>query len=130
MDNFPLKNETYEIIGVCLEVQRALGFGFSEVACKDAMEIEFITNNFFYQREDELLIVCKGKKFRHRFFTDFTCYGQFIVEVKSCAKGITDDHIAQVLNYLRVSGNNVGLIVNFGRRRLEYKRLILNNVVQ
>ena len=61
MDNFPLKNETYEIIGVCMEVQRTLGFGFSEVIYKDAMETEFIDNKFFYQREDELSIMYKGK---------------------------------------------------------------------
>lgn len=129
MDNFPLKNETYEIIGVCMEVQRTLGFGFSEVIYKDAMEIEFISNNFFYHREDELSIMYKGKKLQHKFFADFTCHGQIIVEVKSSDKGITEDHIAQILNYLRVSGNNVGLIVNFGKRRLEYKRLISNNVM-
>jgi len=130
MENFPLKNETYEIIGVCMEVQRTLGFGFSEVIYKDAMEMEFIANNFFYLREDELSIMYKGQKLKHKFFADFTYNGQVIVEVKSCDKGITEDHIAQILNYLRVSGNNVGLIVNFGKRRLEYKRLISNNVMQ
>ena len=128
MDNFPFKNETYEIIGVCMEVQRTLGF--SEVIYKDAMEIEFISNNFFYHREEELSVMYKDQKLRHKFFADFIYHGQIIVEVKSCDKGITQDHIAQILNYLRVSGNNVGLIVNFGKRRLEYKRLISNNVMQ
>ena len=47
MDSFPLKNETYEIIGVCMEVQRTLGYGFSEVIYKDAMEMEFIFNDFY-----------------------------------------------------------------------------------
>jgi len=130
MDNFPLKNETYEIIGVCMEVQRTLGCGFSEVIYKDGMKTEFIDNKFFYQREDELSIMYKGKKLKHKFFADFTCHGQVIVEVKSCDKGITEDYIAQILNYLRVSGNSVGLIVNFGKRKLEYKRLILKNVMQ
>jgi GxxExxY protein len=52
MNEFPLKNETYEIIGVCMEVQRTLGFGFAEIIYKGAMELEFIANNFFYRRED------------------------------------------------------------------------------
>lgn len=113
-----------------MEVQRTLGFGFSEVIYKDAMEMEFLANDFLYRREDELSVIYKGKKLQHRFFADFICYDQIIIEVKSCDKGITDDYIAQTLNYVRVSGNNVGLIVNFGKRRLEYKRLISNNVIQ
>ncbi len=127
MEDFPFKNETYEIIGVCMDVQRTLGFGFSEVIYKDAMEMEFIANNFFYRRENELSVMYKGKKLQHKFFADFIFQGQVIIEVKSCDKGITEDHIAQILNYLRVSGNNVGWIVNFGKRRLEYKRLISTN---
>lgn len=129
MDNFPLKNETYEIIGVCMEVQRTLGFGFSEVIYKDAMEMEFITNKLFYRREDELSVIYKGKKLQHEFLADFVCYDRIIIEVKSCDKGISEDHTAQTLNYLRVSGNSVGLIINFGKRRLEYKRLISNVVL-
>ena len=130
MENFPLKNETYEIIGTCMEVQRTLGYGFSEVIYKDAMEMEFISNNFLFRREDELSVLYKGKILKHRFFADFICNDQIIVEVKSCDKGITDDHVAQILNYLRVSGKSIGLIVNFGKRRLEYKRFISNAVIQ
>jgi len=66
----------------------------------------------------------KGSKRKHSFFADFICFEKIIVEVKSSDKGITDDHIAQTLNYLRVSGNTIGLIINFGKRRLEHKRLI------
>lgn len=124
MENFPLKNKTYEIIGLCMEVQRTLGFGFSEVIYKDAMEMEFEHNNLLHMRELELLVHYKGNRLKHHFFADFICHNEIILEVKTSDKGITDDHIAQVLNYLRVSGNMVGLIINFGKRRLEYKRLI------
>lgn len=128
--NFPHKNETYEIIGVCMEVQRTLGYGFSEVIYKDAIEMEFITNSFVYRRESELSVTYKIHILLHRFIADFICFDRIIVEVKSCDKGISDNHIAQTLNYLRVSGNGIGLIVNFGKRRLEYKRLIANAVMQ
>jgi GxxExxY protein len=124
MENFPLKNETYQIIGLCMDVQKTLGFGFSEVVYKDAMETEFVDANLLHTREAQLEVDYKGKKLRHKFITDFKCFDNIIVEVKSCDKGITDDHIAQALNYLRVSGNTVGMIINFGKRRLEYKRLI------
>ena len=72
MDNFPLKKETYQIIGVCMEVQRTLGYGFLEAVYKDAMEIEFGANNFLYCREEELSVNYKGKKLQHRFFADFS----------------------------------------------------------
>lgn len=124
MENFPLKKETYQIIGLCMEVQKTLGFGFSEAVYKDAMQLEFVDDALPHSKETELEVVYKGKTLQHRFFADFICFQNIIVEVKSCDKGITDDHIAQTLNYLRVSGNIVGLIINFGKRRLEYKRLI------
>ncbi|HWR32488.1 MAG TPA: GxxExxY protein [Chitinophagaceae bacterium] len=124
MNNFIFKNETYQVIGFCMEVQKTLGFGFSEAVYKDAMEIEFLSVEMPHMREKELEVEYKGKRLKHKFFADFVCYDKIIVEVKSSDKGITDDHIAQTLNYLRVSGNTVGLIINFGKSRLEYKRLV------
>ena len=129
MENFPFKKETYNIIGVCMEVQKILGFGFSEAVYKDAMQIEFIENGIPNDKETELKVYYKGQVLKHKFFADFICYENIIVEVKSCDKGITDDYIAQTLNYLRVSGNSVGLIINFGKRRLEYKRLISSHLI-
>jgi GxxExxY protein len=126
MENFPLKEETYRVIGLCMEVQKTLGYGFMEVIYKDAMELEFSDNELLYKREDELFIQYKGRALKHKFFADFVLFGNIIVEVKSCDKGITDDHIAQTLNYLKASGLHVALIVNFGKRRLEYKRFVLD----
>jgi GxxExxY protein len=124
MENFPLNNETYQIIGLCMDVKKTLGFGFSEIVYKDAMEVDFVEANLPHSREALLEVEYKGKKLQHKFVADFKCFDSIIVEVKSCDNGITDDHIAQTLNYLRVSGNTVGLIINFGKRRLEYKRLV------
>ncbi|MCY7309581.1 MAG: GxxExxY protein [Chitinophagaceae bacterium] len=125
MENFLFKEETYQIIGICMDVQKTLGFGFSEAVYKDAMEFEYIDSSLPHLREKELEVNYKGQILRHRFFADFICYNKIIVEVKSSANGIVDDHIAQTLNYLRVSDNAIGLIINFGKRRLEYERLIL-----
>jgi len=126
MDNFPHKNDTYRIIGLCMDVQTILGYGFSETVYKDAIQIELINNQIPYIREAELKVSYKGSILQHRFFADFICFRQIIVEVKSSDKGIIDDHVAQTLNYLRVSGILIGLIVNFGRRKLEYRRLIFS----
>jgi GxxExxY protein len=125
MENFLFKEETYQIIGICMEVQKTLGYGFSEAVYKDAMELEFIDTPLRYLRERELAVAYKGRILRHRFITDFLCCEKIIVEVKSSNAGIIEDHIAQTLNYLRVSDNTISLIINFGKRRLEYKRLIL-----
>ena len=128
MEDFLLKEETYKIIGLCMEVQKTLGFGFSESVYKDAMQVEFIDGSVPHSREVELKVAYKRRILHHKFFADFICFEAIVLEAKSCNKGITDDHIAQTLNYMRVSGYSVGLIVNFGKRRLEYKRLIFSNL--
>lgn len=124
MEEVIRKNETYQIIGICMEVHRTLGFGFSEIVYKDAIEIEAGNNAILTEREKEYCVHYKGKKLSHKFYADFVMFDNIIVEVKACAAGITDDHIAQTLNYLKVSGSPVGLIINFGKRSLEYKRLV------
>jgi GxxExxY protein len=126
-DFFPLQQETYQIIGLCMEVQRTLGYGFSEIIYKDAMELEFIINELTYCREKNYSVSYKNKQLTHQSYVDFSCFDQVIVEVKSSDKGITPDHVAQVLNYLKVTGCEVGLLVNFGRRKLEYQRFILTS---
>ncbi len=108
-----------------MEVQNTLGYGFSEVVYKDALEIEFLEGAVDYIREVEFGIEYKGKILHRKFIADFACFSKIIIEVKSCDKGILDDHIAQTINYLRSSGHKIGLIINFGKRRLEYKRLIV-----
>ncbi len=123
--NLLLKDEVYAIVGYCIEVWKILGYGFSEVVYKDAMEIEFIKDKVPYKREDELSVQYKGKILRHKFKADFTLVETIIIEVKSGEEGINDTVISQTLNYLKVSGCRIGLIVNFGKSKMEYKRLIM-----
>jgi GxxExxY protein len=126
-DFFPLQEETYRLIGICMEVQRTLGYGFAEIIYKDAMEVEFLNNQLPYVREKKLSLLYKNQLLSHQFQVDFSCFNSIIVEVKSCDKGIVTDHIAQLLNYLKVSGCEVGLLINFGKRKLEYQRFVLTN---
>jgi len=124
MSEFILKSETYRIIGACMEVYRNLGYGFLEVVYKDAMEIEFLHRDMNYIREDEHTIDYKGIILKHKFLADYTLFERIIVEVKTNKDGITGDAIAQTLNYLKASGLRLGLIINFGKSALDYKRLI------
>ena len=106
-----------------MEVHNNLGIGFSEIVYKDALEIEFRDAEILYQREKEYSVNYKGIILPHKFYADFVVFGNIILEIKS-AKNIIDEHIAQTLNYLKVSQNKVALIVNFNNDKLQYKRLV------
>lgn len=116
---------TYSLIGVCMKVHRILGCGFLEIVYKDAMQIEFANAAIEFKREAQFDINYKGTILPHKFFADFFVMDRVIVEVKASKDGVCNDHIAQTLNYLKVSGCSVGLIINFGKTSLEYKRLVL-----
>lgn len=124
MNEFLFKQETYEIIGLCMEEHRILGNGFSEIVYKDAVTIEAKFREFAIEREKKFEIVYKEQTLPHHFFADFVFFDEIIVEVEAIDKEINDEHIAQTLNYLKISDCRVGLIINFGRKSLEYKRLV------
>ena len=125
-EDYPLQKETYKIIGVGMEVHRVLGKGFSEIVYKDALEYEFNKKGVFFEREKEYLVQYKEKILPHKFYADFVVQNQIILEVK-CSSTIIEKHYAQVINYLTISKLQVGLILNFSEKSLEYKRVILNN---
>jgi len=124
MGVFISTEETYQIIGICMEVHRELGFGFSEIVYKDAIEMEAMSKTIQVEREKMFDVHYKGKKLRHKFYADFVMFDNIIVEIKACSGGICDEHISQTLNYLKVSGCAVGIIINFGKKSLEHKRLV------
>lgn len=107
-----------------MEVHRILGNGFSEIVYKDAITIEAQLREFAIKREKKFEIVYKEQTLPHHFFADFVFFDEIIVEIKAIDKEINDEHIAQTLNYLKISDCRVGLIINFGRKSLEYKRLV------
>ena len=124
MTDILYKEDVYDIVGICMGVYNELGYGFLEVVYKDAMEIEFTENEMAHQREKEFPVIYKRRQLKRTFFADFEVFDKIIVEVKSNAEGISEETIAQSLNYLKASGYRLGLIVNFGKKKLEYKRLI------
>ena len=116
---------SYELIGICMNVHRCLGHGFLEIVYKDALQIEFVRNQINFIREKEFDINYKGIILPHKFYADFFVMDNIIIEVKANKEGISNDFIAQTLNYLKVSNCELGLVVNFGKSSLEFKRLIL-----
>ena len=122
--NLILKEEVYTIVGYCIEVWKTLGYGFSEVIYKDAMEIEFVEDGFPYKREDELSVHYKGKVLRHKFKADFILFDNVIVEVKSGEDGINSTVISQTLNYLKASGCRIGHPKFWASRKWNTKGLL------
>lgn len=118
------RDETYKVIGICMEVHRNLGHGFSEIVYKDALEYELRKRKFSYVREQEYKIEYKEVVLPHKFYADFVIGDKMILELKAAQGGLADDQIAQTINYLKASGCRIGLLVNFGRTTLEFKRLI------
>jgi len=123
MSELIYKEESYAIIGRCMEVHNELGHGFSEIIYKDALEIEFTEYDISYEREKEYLVYYKRKLLKRKYNADFVVFDKIILEVK-CVKTLTDEDVSKAINYLKVSGNKLALLVNFSREKLEYKRII------
>jgi len=121
MDELLLKDEVYVAIGRCMEVHRQLGHGFLENVYKDALCVEFMLEEVPFEREVRYEIDYKGHTLKHFYYADFLLFGKIILEIKAAAM-LVEEHYAQTINYLRVSDNQVGLLVNFGRKSLEFKR--------
>lgn len=122
--NIIYKEESYQIIGICMEIHNNLGHGFSEIVYKDALEFEFRKAGIFYEREKEYEVVYKGIVLPHKFYADFVVFEKIILEIKS-KNQIAEADFAQAINYLKVSENRLALIVNFGETRLNHKRIIV-----
>lgn len=116
--------ESYDIIGACMEVHNYLGCGFLEAVYQEALAIEFNIRNIPFEQEKRLTIDYKGQTLKKEYVPDFVCYGKIIVELKALSI-LTSEHLAQVLNYLKVTDYKLGLLVNFGTTSLEHKRVVL-----
>lgn len=114
-------NLTGEIIAAALEVHKEMGSGFQEVIYQRALEIEFTIRKISFSREFEMVVYFKSiEKGLRR--VDFLVNGLICVELKATTK-LEDVHLAQALNYLEAYNLEVGLLINFGAKSLEIKRL-------
>ncbi len=116
--------QTYAIIGACMAVHNELGHGFLEAVYQEALAIEFASRRVPFVREKVLPIVYKGTQLSTRYEADFLCFESIVLELKAVA-ALAPGHQAQVIHYLKATGCQRGLLVNFGAPSLEYKRLVL-----
>ena len=124
MSNIILKQESYTLMGICMEVHNQLGAGFLEIVYKDALEYEFRRAGIPFEREKMYEVRYKDVILPHKFYADFVVFDSIILEVKG-VNAISDSAIAQAINYLKVSNNPLAIIANFGELRLNYKRIVL-----
>ncbi|MFC1677204.1 GxxExxY protein [Planctomycetota bacterium] len=116
---------TRPIIGAAMEVHKILGAGFLESVYEEVIAIEFGLRKIPYERQKKIDVIYKGR-FAKQFVCDFIVYDKIIVELKAIKKNL-DVERAQVLNYLKATDLNLGLLLNFGNSSLEVKRLISTN---
>lgn len=114
---------TYKIIGAALEVHKELGCGFLEAVYQEALEREFIIQRIPFKSQPIVEITYKGRPLNKTYQPDFVCYDEVIVEIKAISS-LTGLEESQLINYLKATGINVGLLINFGSKSLEQKRFI------
>ena len=120
-DELLFKDEVFKIIGAGMAVSNTLGCGFLEAVYQEAMEIELEENKIPFEPQKIIQISYKGRILEKEYIADFLCYEKIIVEIKAMKK-ITEIEEAQLLNYLKATKLPLGLIVNFGSKKLEWKR--------
>lgn len=115
---------THKIIGAAMEVHKVLGNGFQEVIYQRALEIEMTQQDLTFEREYEMDIYYKGVRIGNRR-VDFFVDGTIMVELKALTV-LEDVHLAQAMNYLEAYNVEIGLLINFGAKSLQFKRLYNN----
>lgn len=115
--------QTFALIGAAMEVHREVGRGFHEPVYREAYAIELRRRGIPFVAEAGYTIAYKGEVLPLLYRVDFLCFGEVIVEVKALS-AIGAGELAQVINYLRASGLQRGLLINFGAGSLEHRRVV------
>jgi len=120
---FDLKEETYAIIGAAMEVMNTLGHGLLEKPYENALVVEFKCQNIPHQQQPRFDVVYKEVKVGE-YVPDLIAFGKIVIDTKTIEK-IGNHEKGQMLNYLKITGLSVGLVLNFKHAKLEWERLVL-----
>ena len=119
---------TGKIIGCAMKVHSSLGNGFQELIYQRALAIELVEAGLNFTREHEMQILYKGKTVGERR-VDFLVEERIMVEIKAVIN-LEDVHLAQAMNYLEAYELEIGLLLNFGAKSLQYKRVHNNKLIK
>ncbi len=118
------KDESYKIIGACFEVYKEKGTGFLESVYQECLSLELAQQHIPFQEKPRIQLAYKNQPLKQSYEPDFVCFDEIIVEIKAL-KTLADEHRAQTINYLKATGKQLGLLVNFGHYPLiESERFI------
>ena len=118
------REESYRIMGACFEVYKEKGCGFLEAVYQESLELELSDQGIPFAAQCRLALSYKGRPLKQVYTADLVCLDKIIVELKAVS-AITDEHRAQVHNYLRATGHRLGLLVNFGHYpKTEHERIV------
>lgn len=124
MPELILKEEVFAIIGAAMDVYNRLGPGFLEPVYQEALAVEFAYKSIPFKAQADIRIFYRDQPLTKTYIADFLCYNSIIVEIKAIGN-LTTREEAQTINYLKATGNQVGVLINFGAHPgLEWKRLV------
>ncbi len=115
--------ESYKINGALFEVHKVLGPGLLEKVYQEALEKELILQGIPFEREKNFTIMYKGEELEQKYIADFVCYNKIVVELKAVEE-LLPIHTAQVINYLSITGYQLGLLVNFNAEKIIPERIV------
>jgi GxxExxY protein len=119
------KQESYDVMGACFEVYKEMGAGFVEPIYHECLERELELRSIPFVHHPGLALAYKGQPLKISYEADFVTHSKIVLEVKA-VKRLEDAHRAQLLNYLKATGFQLGLLINYGRiGGLEWERIVL-----
>ena len=125
MTELLLKDEVYAIVGAAMEVHNVLGCGFLEAVYQEALEIELGKRNIPYIPQKQLPIYYKDNLLKKTYVVDYIAFEKIVIEIKAIAH-LSPLEEAQLLNYLKDTDYELGLLINFGAESLQWKRMVLS----
>ena len=126
MSDLIYKEESYKIMGACFNVYKDKGCGFLEAVYQECLEIEFPFQKIPAVSQKQLQLYYRGIELKQKYIPDFVCYDKIILKIKAVNK-VTEEHFAQVFNYLYATGYKLGILVNFAHYpKLHYERIVLS----
>jgi GxxExxY protein len=120
-----LKDFLYDVVGALYNVHAELGAGLNESIYQEGLEIELKKQDIFYEREKIVHPYYRGQEMESTFRLDFLCFMHVIVECKSVSK-LTNEHRAQLYNYMRITQKPARVLVNFAPAYMELERYLYN----
>ncbi len=123
-NNLILKDEVFRVVGFCFEILKEIGHGLHEKPYENALVIELKLSGIPFEQQKKFPVIYKGHSVAD-YIPDLIVFNQLIVDTKVIER-ITDHERGQMLNYLKITGHKVGLILNFKRAKLEWERIILS----